>query len=344
MSDVTAAALWTLALVVSSRTGWRSSVRHAVWTGLASGAATSVRPNLVPLCAIVALGPLVQTSDRSLRARFATAAGFGAGALPGLAIVAMQQWLMYGGPLTSGYGDLGTLFEARHVVPNLTRYVRWLVETETVVIVALAATVVPTATRERWHAWWLLAFAAAVLVCYLPYTVFDDWWYLRFLLPALPPLLVLSTSLVARATRGLGDGTRSLVHALIVGTAGYLMLTTALDRGVFGMRAFETRFKDSGEYVADALPANAVVVAAGHSGSVRFYSRRPTLVWTELDPTWLDRAVAHLRSHGYSPYLVLEPDEEDLFRSRFAGRSPIAGLAWLPMANLRGKIRIYQIR
>ena len=34
------------------------------------------------------------------------------------------------------------------------------------------------------------------------YTVFDDWWYIRFLLPALPVLIVLSVAVLLEFARG----------------------------------------------------------------------------------------------------------------------------------------------
>ena len=38
-----------------------------------------------------------------------------------------------------------------------------------------------------------LAVAAVVTACYLPYAVFSEWFYLRFLLPALPAAFVAVT-------------------------------------------------------------------------------------------------------------------------------------------------------
>ena len=98
---------------------------------------------------------------------------------------------MYGGPLKSGYGELGALFTASHVLPNLRRYPRWMIETESPVIaLALVAPwLCAPRVRKSVAAWALLAFAAATFACYLPYVVFDAWWYLRFVLPALAVLL-----------------------------------------------------------------------------------------------------------------------------------------------------------
>ncbi len=62
------------------------------------------------------------------------------GAFPFFVAVLALQNAMYGGPLSSGYGSFSQLFSLDHLGPNLARYPRWLVETETpFILVALAA-------------------------------------------------------------------------------------------------------------------------------------------------------------------------------------------------------------
>jgi hypothetical protein len=74
---------------------------------------------------------------------------------------------------------------------------------------------------------------------------------------------------------------------------------------------------------------------------VRFYGRRKTLVWDQLDPAWLDRALVYIRAKGYEPYLLLERREEPDFRQRFAG-SAVARLDWPPMVEIGSQVRIYR--
>jgi hypothetical protein len=107
------------------------------------------------------------------------------------------------------------------------------------------------------------------------------------------------------------------------------------------MRDHERRFREGGEYVARYLPADAAVVTFWQSGSVRFYSGRLTVVWHEIPPEWLDRALEFLRAEGYRPYLLFEHDEEQDFRTRFEGRSALGALEWPPMADINRQVRIY---
>jgi hypothetical protein len=263
------------------------------------------------------------------------------GVLPFVAAVAAFQNAMYGGPLKSGYGDLGSLFSAAHVFPNLQRYPVWLVRTETpFILLALAGPLVLRGHARR-AAWWLLAFAAATFACYIPYEIFDAWWYLRFVLPAFPPLLILSSAVVLAAVARAPVPVRPLAIGGVTAALVAFHLTAAANGSAFRMRDFERRFRDGGEYVAQHLPPNAAVVTVWQSGSVRFYSGRLTVLWNSIEPEWLDRSLEFLRTQGYQPYFLFERNEEQAFRRTFEGHSPLGSLDWPPLADINRQVRIY---
>lgn len=345
MTDVPAVALWTLALLVARHVARHFSAasavarnsRSTILAGAATGAALMVRPNLVPLAAVTAL---IATSP-PIANRIRTLVLFGAGALPFVAAIAWFNNSMYGGPLKSGYGDLNALFTAAHVLPNLARYPMWLLRTETpFVLLALAAPFVLPRT-QRPNAWALIAFAAAAFACYLPYEVFNAWWYLRFVLPAFPPLLVLASAVFLLAVSRLTPHWRMAIASAAIFVLGALHLSTAAKGDAFRLRDFERRFRDGGEYVAQHLPPNAAIVTFMESGSVRYYSGRPTLVWTAVDPDWLDRALEYLRAQGLRPYLLFEGDEDQQFRKKFEGHSRIGAIDWPPIADINRRVWIY---
>jgi hypothetical protein len=65
-----------------------------------------------------------------------------------------------------------------------------------------------------------------------------------------------------------------------------------------------------------------VVLAALHSGSIRFYGQRETIRWDQIPADKLEATLHNLRDQGYEPYLALDvPSEPPLFDERFAGRS-----------------------
>ena len=106
----------------------------------------------------------------------------------------MIQQTLYGSPLRSGYGSLDTLFEHRQ---HCTQR-RSLFSVDVAVAHArMAARVGRAPCSAR------VADGPAPDVRhrqrrlpYLPYVVFNDWWYLRFMLPAIAVLLVLTAATI----------------------------------------------------------------------------------------------------------------------------------------------------
>jgi hypothetical protein len=199
----------------------------------------------------------------------------------------------------------------------------------------------------------LFALVAINLALFLPYVVFEDWSYIRFLLPTIPLLLVLVAAvidaIVVRTFRsGVSPGDRrvrtrpAIVLAVVVAGACGLLVSQAIRRHAFELRGMEARFSRAGRFVGERLPANALVITDYESGSVPFYSGRPTLVWGSLDPAWFDRAVGFAVERGFEPYLLFERWEEPRFRERFAA-SRFGPLDWPPMAEVATQVRIYRL-
>jgi hypothetical protein len=339
MNDVPASAMWLATLVLAWRASERRGVVPPLLAGLACGAALAVRPNLLPLSLVAGFG-MVLVRPASLRDRFVALVAFGAGALPGVAAILIVQNAMYGSPLRSGYGDLGLLFSWSHVLPNAARYPKWLIQSETPLV--LLALLAPWVVRGRArHAGWLLAFFGATLACYLPYVVFDAWWYLRFILPGLAPLVVLTSAVAATWMGRARPPWRAPVFALTCTVMVTAYLWLAISGQAFELKDIEARYREAGEYAATHLPSNAAVVTQQESGSIRFYAGFPTVVWTELSPGRLDEALEYLRARGHRPYLLFEVSEEGDFRKRFEGKSAIGDLNWPPIADINHDVRIY---
>ena len=248
---------------------------------------------------------------------------------------------MYGGPLKSGYGDLSFLFRVEHVWPNLQRYPVWLIQTETpIVLLAVAAPWLAHDSLSRRRVLWLLGFIFAVFACYIPYEVFDAWWFLRFVLPAYPALLVLTSSALVWWFYRRGWSWRIVPYAAAAIVAVFLV-RESVRRHAFGLWEFERRFELAGEYVAARLPQNALVIAAQETGSVRFYSNRVTIAWRELPPDSLDTVLAFVRAHESRPYLLIETGEQQEFVDRFQAKSPLGSLAWPAIVDINHMLRIY---
>ena len=333
MSDVPAAALWMLAAALATGTSRRSSLL----SGVATSAAILVRPNLVPLGCVIGLFLLLRP-ERSWPQRLRPAVIYAIACVPGCVLVALLQNAFYGSPFDSGYGSLAALFSIGNVASNLGRYLGWLWSTHTVAIALamLAPWLLPGSLTGL-----ALAMFLVNLALYVPYVVFGDWSYLRFLLPTIPLLLILVVAVIDAIVRRLRvPATTWLTAGLVIGLA-CLFIREARQRPTFVLHQLESRFERAGVFVGDRLPANALVIASSESGSVRFYAHRKTLVWDGLDPASLDRALLFVRAKGYEPYLLFERREEPDFRHRFEG-SAIARLDWPPMAEVASQVRIYR--
>jgi hypothetical protein len=361
MSDVPVSALWVVAWVLAAR----ATPRSAFAGGLVASLATLTRPNLAPVSIVVsvvlaawsAVGGVAGAGGRERGPR---ALGlpllFLAGALPGTVAAGGLQARWYGSPLASGYGRPRDLFALSAVGPNLERYGRWLLETHgALVLLALLG----------WHAVWhwhhggssrddrarrastrlqlalALAGSAAVVAAYLPYYVFAEWHYLRFMMPALPVVMAgVSVALMLAVTR-LPRASRALVYVVLVALLAGRSGATARTLRVFDLDAVEQRYRTTGEAVSAGVEPAAVLFSVQHGGSLRFYAHRDTLRWDLLDPSWLARAVAWLEQRGHPVYFVTEQAEESVFRDRFRGAGPLGALDWPPRIEVRASSRVF---
>jgi hypothetical protein len=170
--------------------------------------------------------------------------------------------------------------------------------------------------------------------CYAVYVPFDDWTFLRFLLPAIALLLLLCSVVISEA----GRRAPSFLPAFLLVSSLMVFLAWRWDQS--GLRApqpHDRRFAVVGEYVERNLPPNAILFSLVHSGSIRYYSGRVTLRWDWLPDEWLDRSVSFLKTNGYQPFLLIEQGwERQRFIDRFSGHSRIGSLSFTPMATYIG--------
>jgi hypothetical protein len=261
-------------------------------------------------------------------------------AAAGAIAIAIVNARLYGSPLASGY-DLTDGFMLSYILPNIRRYGGWLISAETPFALAgLAALIVPAPriwrTRESREALPLLAGVAAIVwIAYLLYVPWDAWWYLRYLLPAWPMMALGTASLAASAYRSPSTGIRAGVVGLLVAIGAYTAWQ-AVRRDTFAVARGESKYIEVARTVESLTRPDDVIVAAQHSGSIRYYGGRLTLRWDAGDPAWLDRTVEWLATHGHHPYFVLEPQEVAELRQRYGPTNLSARLDWAPMVSFRG--------
>jgi dolichyl-phosphate-mannose-protein mannosyltransferase len=323
MSDVPATAAWTAATLLTA------SARPGA-AGLAAAAAMLIRPNLAPLALpLLAWTAAVGGAGRAIR----MASGVALAALA----VAIIDARLYGSPLTSGYGHPSSLYAARNALPNARQFWAWTIGSQTPL--PLLSLLYLGAPRLSPHAQiarpklLLGGVAAATIASYLFYEPFDAWWYLRFLLPMWPVMMVMT----AAGLIGMVSSVRptTFVAVVVLAVAVY-DVRFARTHAAFEVGSGEQRYIAVARFVAANTEPDAVVVAVQHSGTLRLYADRLTLQFDQLDAAWLDRAVAFLADRGRHPYFVLDGFEEARFRQKFAAANRSGRLDWAPLAASAG--------
>jgi 4-amino-4-deoxy-L-arabinose transferase-like glycosyltransferase len=326
MSDVPAAAWWLLAVILALKPDvrWRLAL-----SGCAAALALLTRPNLVLLA--LPVGVLVLRGSRSRTDRFMRVMLWGSPAAAAVLTIAALNAAWYGSPLQPGYGRLDILYSPRYTWQNIAQFTAWMLTTQTpFILLAVFAT--------TWLARWSLSFSLAVLLSYVWYLPGDNWTFLRFLLPAYPMLLAAAAAVAVGVVRN-HRWPNGLVAAI-----GVLVVCAGLwqGRAAFAIAASEERYRAAAEAVAQTAPANAVIIANLHSGSVRYYANRVTLRFEWLGEDEYNPALTTLRQHGHPIYALLDGEEVMTFKNRY-GR--VTDLTWMmrPTAVVGDRVFFYAV-
>jgi hypothetical protein len=312
MSDVPVTAAWMVCLCFAVRTDPRASLS----AGLAAAMAILIRPNLAPLAII----PFVLARNR---------AAFSIPVAISVIALGCLQWVWYGSPLQSGYGSARELFSVANIGSNVPRYFNWLLTTAPIFFLSVFG--FWRLRRDR-NAVALMAFASMAIGAYLVYAVFDDWSYLRFLLPAIAVLAVFTA---VELSAWIGRWPPSYRAAILF---AFGLLVAA--HGIRVARSFDTfklaeqlrRVSAVADYINAGVPPMAVILAGEQSGSMRYYTDRSILRWESASPEALASSISTLEAARRPVYIVLDAWEHGRFRAKFGGL-PMGSLDWPPMLD-----------
>lgn len=324
MSDMPSLFWTTLALVLA----WDSKRRPALafWAGMVVAVAVFLRPANA-LVAGALLIPLGRDWRRWLL--------LGLGGLPGGLAWLATNHVLYDEYVTTGYGDVGGLFGWANVPRSLRSYLAWL----PVLLPILPALVWawPLNPAKRPVAGVAAMAATWALLCSGFYAFYfhtsEDWWYLRFLLPVFPSLIVLALA----GVRGLVGTVGGLATAASPWwrTAVPVGLVLAVGAVTFGVQVGASRRLgacDSGlnervypqvcAWVREKLPANALLVCMQASGAITYYNEGQVFLrWEVIEKAQSRLVFAAAARAGRPVYAVLYPFElETVFRDHIVGR------------------------
>lgn len=309
LSDTPATA-WCLAALYAAL---RSRDRRA-WAA-AAGAALALAVLVRPTNLLLAPAFLVLIgADGRRLALFAT------GGLPGAAWLAIYNHALYGHPLRSGYGDIFAAFGASYGAPTALHFARWLALLLPAAMLALPlAALLRSETRRR--EWLALGLAfAAIAGCYAFYEVSHEvWWCLRFLLPAVPALILAGLLGVEALAHGPGARwprafRRGAALVLALWALGNTLYWTP-HLGVLQMKGFEQAYADASLAARDRLPAGALVVCSAFSGSLYFYTDFAVLRSDQIEAPAFARYATLAQGAGRAVCAVLfDSEEAEAFR------------------------------
>ena len=323
LSD-TLATTWTLASVLPAL----RARRHAGWA-TACGAAFSVAV-LVRSTNSVLLPALVIFLGLDWR-RLAL---FVVGGIPGAAWFGYYNHTLYGGALRSGYGSIHETFAAAYAPGALVDFAYWLALLLPAVflILPLAA---PFARdhRNRFLVGLAVWFCAVIGLFACVAFSHEAWWSLRYILPALPALIVAALLGLEALTRRFPAPHRAvLLNAAAVflalwAVAGSTYWTRKL--GVFYVKGYEQAYADATRAARDTFPQDALVVCSATCGALYAYTDFPILRSDQIEAPRFARfaALAHAAGRPVCA-LVFDSEEKEALRERCPGE-------WKRVATVR---------
>ncbi len=308
MSDVPAT-FWSMAAVLFAL----RSRRRAAWAvaaGAAFGIAVLVRPTNLLL-----LGPLLL----ALPLRLSVIAMFVAGGLPFAAIFVGYNVICYGGSLHSGYGKSG-LWDAmalRHFSPRIRHYTAWIMRTlSPLPLLAWSGLIldrkVPSKNRLLLFVWF-----GVFLLFYCFYEPYDSFWFVRFLLPG-SPAVILGALLVTRDLVEAGRisdiprfGWRRAIASVLFLIVIRLEVRSISATGILGTAKYESTYPQASAWASRRLPEKSVVVAMATSGALEYYTRLTYARWDWVSPEEFRLLRPRLEGLGYRWFGLLFPFEAD---------------------------------
>jgi len=329
------ALVWVTAAVYWAWTS-REKPWHAVLAGLATALAVMIRPSNL-LCAV----PVLICFAGAWRQLVWWA-------LAGVPAALWQLWYnhrLYGHWLTTGYGDIGSSFELRFAPLTVASYALWLPALFTPVVwlifVGPFMRTVPARVRLMLTSW----IAAFMLFYTFYWCTYDNWYNMRFVLPAAPAMLILALFVLRRLSEraGLalfarGSLWRATVpSAVLVAVSFSLLVADGAERRVLYWMEANHLHSFGAIWAREHLPPNAVVFAHHAAGSLRYYTDL-TVVRSDHDKAQSVRFFDDIARTGRPIYALTYHWERRGFKwgNGLGDGYPDLPGAWEEIAVLRG--------
>jgi len=225
----------------------------------------------------------------------------------------------YGNALQSGYGVIGGEFHSGLVAGTLRYGAWWLPRLLSPIVVVAPLLLAFPKLWPRVTAI-LAAWAACFVAFYAPYRwTHEQWWFLRFLLPAAPALIVagllVTRHLLEKAAGRLPDYARRALPALVLAVAVAVELDqTSPLREARAVGHGELKYGRVSKWLAAHVPGNSAIVVSQVSGALFYFTDYTRLRHDQIGPAVSKRILASLQAEGRPLYAVLFPFEADALK------------------------------
>jgi hypothetical protein len=234
--------------------------------------------------------------------------------LPGIAILLWINNELYGSPLASGYGNVWRLFKAEYFGMTMRHFAYWLTELHTPVVTLgfLASLLLfrkqPITLVILWI--WSGSFILFYAFYYYSHLV---WWYLRFILPAVPALVIGSVFSLRSVSNYLGKATRQpwLPAALCAGLLLYICFSEIA--AYKGNIYFDGRKKNNYLMLNQWMEENAtpgdVFLSMQTSGAIYYYTNHAIMRYDLLREGDWDIVRNYMKGYEGNLYATVFPFE-----------------------------------
>ena len=225
-------------------------------------------------------------------------------ALPfGIALLALQHFL-YGSAFRTGYGGVGEMLSLAHFPLSFPHFAKWLLLLLTPL--AFPFGLVAARGHRALIALWFVPFFAF----YSFYGEHGSWGVLRFLLPAIPPLILGALLWIVRV---------KLAYVLAVA----MVIVPAWQSrrlNVFATKHDEQIYRNTVRWAEPQLPPDSLVITGLLSGAFLYHANRFTVNWPAVDAERFQHMRAYAGAAGLRWYAVIS--DAELKHAEFAARYP----------------------
>ena len=209
----------------------------------------------------------------------------GLASLPLGGLLAWWQWSLYGSPLRTGYGTFKEMMRVFPgcAIPQLGAL--GLVVSPFVIAGAVAAWL-PIGALDVRHRVLLAVWFLVFFVFYSYYGYCEGWVSSRFLLPAIPALILSFIAAIRRAVSLIAAASThrfaATVGALVILCTIGLLSRTGWRLAIFNVAQTDSIYPGTVQFVESRLPPNAIVTCGLMSGAFLYYAGRETVRWDEI--------------------------------------------------------------